>query len=126
MSDEANYGAHRSSLIAARFCDGCDRWVTRRALSAVDVVLELRRVARTTTNDDMNDRRELWAALVRLAIVLSLAGGLLAIFLDTIGDVSTTGLVAMVAIVGFVISWTTTGRFARTQHAPNLRHHPVG
>lgn len=81
----------------------------------------------------MEIRRETYRAAVRLAAVLSAIAAAVAFGLDAMGDVSTTGLVAAVAIVGFTTSWVQTGRVSRSATArPSHRvtvmalHRPVG
>lgn len=71
----------------------------------------------------MDIRRDILGAAVRLAAVLSTVAAFLAIGIEQVGDVSATGLVATVAVVGFVSSWVLTGRVARP--APVARHHRV-
>lgn len=62
----------------------------------------------------MDERRTTYGATVRLALIFSIAAALVAIALQSVGDVSTTRLVIAVAVVGFVASWVQTGRLART------------
>ena len=61
----------------------------------------------------MNIRREMYAAAVRVALVLSLAAVLLAVAMQSIGELSVGRFVTAVAVVGFVTSWTVTGRVER-------------
>ena len=51
---------------------------------------------------------------MKLAVVFSAMAAMVAMTLDAVGDVSTTGLVVVVAIVGFTTSWVHTGRVTRT------------
>jgi hypothetical protein len=53
-------------------------------------------------------------AAVRLATVLSTVAALLAIGIDSVGEVSNLAMAATVAVVGFVTSWVQSGRPART------------
>jgi len=62
----------------------------------------------------MEIRRATWAAAIRLAMVLSAVASLVALGLRAVGDVSTVNLVAVVAVVGFTMSWVQTGRVRRT------------
>lgn len=62
----------------------------------------------------MDERRTTYGAAVRLALIFSTVAALVAIALQSIGDVSTTRLVITVAVVGFATSWVQTGRIART------------
>jgi hypothetical protein len=81
----------------------------------------------------MELRRATFGAAVKLAMVLSVAAAAIALGLDAIGDVSRTGLVLAVMLVGFVASWVQTGRVRRSEahHSAHrltvvpLRH-PVG
>ena len=61
----------------------------------------------------MNIRREMYVAAVRVALVLSLAAVLLAVAMQTVGELSVGRFVTAVAVVGFVTSWTVTGRVER-------------
>ena len=71
----------------------------------------------------MEIRRATFSAAVRLAIVLSTVAAFLALGIDAVGNVSTTAMVATVAVVGFVTSWVLTGRVARA--VPATPHHRV-
>lgn len=55
----------------------------------------------------------MYVAAVRLAVVLSLAAVLLAVALQSVGELSTPRFVSAVAVVGFVTSWMVTGRVER-------------
>lgn len=61
----------------------------------------------------------MFAAAIRLAIVLSAIAGVLAVGLERAGGVSPTVLVAAVAVVGFVTSWVLTGRVTRSASFPS-------
>lgn len=56
-------------------------------------------------------------------MVLSAIAAVLALTLDAVGDVSTTGLVITVAAVGFMTSWVQTARIARA--VQRSRHHRI-
>ena len=71
----------------------------------------------------MEIRRTTFGAAVRLAIVFSTVATFLVLGIDAVGDVSTSAMVATVAVVGFVTSWVLTGRVART--VPVAQHHRV-
>lgn len=58
--------------------------------------------------------RTTYGAAVRLALIFSTVAALVAVALQSIGDVSTTRLVITVALVGFITSWVQTGRITRT------------
>ena len=62
----------------------------------------------------MDVRREMYVAAIRLALVLSLGSVLLAVAMDTVGQLSVGRFVTAVAVVGFVTSWVVTGRVERT------------
>ena len=62
----------------------------------------------------MDVRREMYVAAIRLALVLSLGSVLLAVAMDTVGQLSVGRFVTAVAFVGFVTSWVVTGRVERT------------
>jgi hypothetical protein len=55
----------------------------------------------------------MYAAAVRVALVLSLVAVLLAVAARSVGELSTMRFVTAVAVVGFVTSWTVTGRVER-------------
>jgi hypothetical protein len=55
----------------------------------------------------------MYVAAVRLALVLSLGAVLLAVALQSVGELSTPRFVSAVAVVGFVTSWMITGRVER-------------
>jgi hypothetical protein len=61
----------------------------------------------------MDVRREMYVAAIRLALVLSLGSVLLAVAMETIGQLSVGRFVTAVAVVGFVTSWVVTGRVER-------------
>jgi hypothetical protein len=61
----------------------------------------------------MDVRRDMYVAAVRLALVLSLGAVLLAVALQSVGELSTPRFVSAVAVVGFVTSWMITGRVER-------------
>jgi hypothetical protein len=64
----------------------------------------------------MDVRREMYLAAVRVALVLSLAAVLLAVIMQSVGELSVGRYVTAVALVGFVTSWTVTGRVERAAH----------
>jgi hypothetical protein len=61
----------------------------------------------------MDVRREMYVAAVRLALALSLGAVLLAVALQSVGELSTPRFVSAVAVVGVVTSWMVTGRVER-------------
>ena len=79
----------------------------------------------------MTTRRSSLEAAIPLALVLSIIAAAAAIMLDGVTTISRTGIVAAVAVVGFVTSWVRTGRLVRTDE-PVIRNigisplqHPV-
>lgn len=81
----------------------------------------------------MELRRATYGAAVRLAFVLSVVAAATALTLDAIGDVSATRLAAIVAVVGFTISWVQTGRVSKAVESRGISrvgvvalHQPVG
>ena len=62
----------------------------------------------------MDVRREMYVAAIRLALVLSLGSVLLAVAMETVGQLSVGRFVTAVAVVGFVTSWVVTGHVERT------------
>jgi hypothetical protein len=91
----------------------CDRLVTRRALFPRDLEIRRHPPTRRGYTVFMQSRREIYGAAIQLATLLSAAAALVAFVLDAVGDVSTTRMVALVAVVGFSSSWVHTGRVAR-------------
>lgn len=84
-------------------------------------------------NGLMELRREVFGAAIKLAVVLSVVAGAIAVGLGAIDGVSRTALVLTVMVVSFVASWVQTGRVARSSahhHAHRLTvvplRHPVG
>ena len=65
----------------------------------------------------MDIRRATYGAAIRLAVTLSVIASVVALGLRAVGDVSTTNLVAVVALVGFTASWVQTGRVRRAVEA---------
>ncbi|MEO6652342.1 MAG: hypothetical protein ABIP17_06770 [Ilumatobacteraceae bacterium] len=61
----------------------------------------------------MELRRATYGAAIRLGTVFSIVAVIVAITLESIGDVSVWALVAVVAITGFATSWVQTGRVRR-------------
>ena len=61
----------------------------------------------------MDVRREMYVAAVRVALALSLAAVLLAVAMQSIGELSVGRFVTAVAVVGLATSWTVTGRVER-------------
>jgi len=61
----------------------------------------------------MDVRREMYVAAVRVALVLSLGAVLLAFAVQSVGELSVARFVTAVAVVGFVTSWMVTGRVER-------------
>jgi VIT1/CCC1 family predicted Fe2+/Mn2+ transporter len=68
-------------------------------------------------NDDVNLRRRTWAAALRLAVLVSLIGAVVAIAASMIGDVAQVAIVIPVVVIGFALSWIQTGRVQRGDSA---------
>lgn len=62
----------------------------------------------------MELRRATYGAAIRLGMVFSVTAAIVAITLDSIGDVSVWAMVVLVAVTGFVTSWVQTGRVRRS------------
>jgi len=67
----------------------------------------------TGMNADVELRRRTWIAALRLAVIVSLVGALVAIGASLAGDVAQAAIVVPVIIVGFAASWVQTGRLQR-------------
>lgn len=82
----------------------------------------------------MDIRRATFGAAIRLACVLSIIAVAAALGLEAIGEISRPAIVLTVMLVGFVASWVTTGRAARSSVQRHRHHriavvpvrHPVG
>ena len=61
----------------------------------------------------MDVRREMFVAAVRVALVLSLGAVMLAVAMQSVGELSVGRFVTAVAVVGFATSWLVTGRVER-------------
>jgi len=61
----------------------------------------------------MEIRRATYGAAIRLAMTLSVIASVVAMGIHAVGGVSTVNLVAVVAVVGFTMSWVQTGRVRR-------------
>ena len=83
----------------ARFARKCEK--RRRACSSRDYT------------GSMELRRATYGAAIRLGTVFSTVAVIVAITLDSIGDVSVGAMVAVVAVTGFAASWVQTGRVRR-------------
>jgi len=58
-------------------------------------------------------RRRTWVAALRLAVIVSIIGAVIAIGASVVGDVAQAAIVIPVIIVGFAASWVQTGRVQR-------------
>jgi hypothetical protein len=67
----------------------------------------------------MELRRATWTAALRLAVVVSTVAALVTVLLSSVGEVSQTGAVIAVIIVGFALSWVQTGRVRRERSGMN-------
>jgi len=63
----------------------------------------------------------MYVAAVLLVFVLSLGAVLLAVALQSMGELSTPRFVSAVAVVGFVTSWMVTGRVERETQTVSRR-----
>ena len=88
--------------------------MTSRALLARNLENRRRAIRSRGYTVVMEERRTIYGAAVRLALIFSTVAALAAVTLQSIGEVSTTRLVVAVAVVGFTTSWIQTGRVART------------
>ena len=68
-------------------------------------------------NDDVELRRRTWAAALRLAVVVSVFGAVVAIAASMFGDVAQAAIVLPVVVIGFALSWVQTGRVQRGDSA---------
>ncbi len=68
-------------------------------------------------NVEMELRRRTWIAALKLAIVISTAGALVAVAVSSIGEVPPVAIVIPVVVVAFVASWVQTGRVQRDRFA---------
>lgn len=57
--------------------------------------------------------RAMFGVALRIAALLSTSAVLLALLLETVGDVSRPRLIVSVALIGFATSWVMTGRVQR-------------
>jgi hypothetical protein len=64
-------------------------------------------------NDDVELRRRTWAAALRLAVVVSVLGAVVAVAASMFGDVAQVTIVLPVIVIGFALSWVQTGRVQR-------------
>jgi hypothetical protein len=60
--------------------------------------------------------RDIWTAVVKLAVTISIVAGLAAVLLSTADAVPQSAIVLAVIVVAFAASWIQTGRVQR-QHA---------
>ena len=98
----------------SRFCDSCDRSMTRHAYFARGCVVSRRAPVGGGYNGAMEVRRETFRAAVKLAVALSVVAGAIALGLGAVGGISQTALVLTVMVVGFVASWVQTARVSRS------------
>jgi len=91
--------------------------MTTRAQPVHDVYLRLKRSLSLCMNDFVELRRRTWAAALRLAVVVSVIGALIAVGASTLGDVSQAAIVIPVIVIGFAASWVQTGRVQRRSTA---------
>jgi hypothetical protein len=64
------------------------------------------------TNDRAVDRA-VWAASLRLALIVSTVAAFAVVALGAAGDVTEPAVVLAVMLVGFALSWAQCGRLAR-------------
>lgn len=107
--------------------------MTRRALFARKCENRGRAPPTRRYTSWMELRRATFGAAIRLGVVFSTMAAIVAITLDSIGDVSVGAMVAAVVITGFATSWVQTGRVRRTVPVRSVHrattmplHHRVG
>jgi hypothetical protein len=66
--------------------------------------------------------RRTWNAAVKLAVIISVAGALLAIVASAAGDVPDVAIVVPVIVVAFVASWVQTSRVRNTSGRSPVVH----
>lgn len=64
-------------------------------------------------NASVELRRRTWVAALRLALIVSVVGAVIAIVASLAGDVAQAAIVIPVIVVGFAASWVQTGRVQR-------------
>jgi hypothetical protein len=64
-------------------------------------------------NEVVELRRHTWVVALRLAVVMSIVGALIAVGASMLGEVSQAAVVIPVIVVGFAASWVQTGRVQR-------------
>ncbi len=64
-------------------------------------------------NASVELRRRTWVAALRLALIMSVVGAIIAIGASLAGDVAQAAIVIPVIVVGFAASWVQTGRVQR-------------
>jgi hypothetical protein len=87
--------------------------MTTSAQPVHDVYFTLSGELTVCMNPLMELRRRTWAAALRLAVVVSILGALIAVAASTVGDVAQAAIVIPVIVVGFAASWVQTGRVRR-------------
>ena len=64
----------------------------------------------TTIKERMDLPRNTWIAAVKLAVVISTIGALVAVAASALARVPDVAIVIVVAVVAFAVSWVRTGR----------------
>ncbi len=64
-------------------------------------------------NDSVDTNRRTWIEAVKLAVVISIIAGLVAIATSAAGGVPQAAIVLPVIVVAFATSWIQTGRVRR-------------
>lgn len=73
-------------------------------------------------NIDVELSRRTWNAAVKLAVIISFAGALLAIVASAAGDVPEAAIVLPVIVIAFAASWIQTGRVRSTSDRAPIAH----
>ena len=98
--------------------------MTTRERFAREREKRLQSVARADYVQNMEVRREMFGAAIRLAMVLSAVAAAVVLGLDAAGAASRPVLVLAVIVVGFGVSWVQSGRSPRVV-VPVQRCHRV-
>ncbi len=69
-------------------------------------------------NSDVELRRDLWIAIIKLAVAISTLAAVIAVAASLAGEVSQAAIVIPVIIVGFTASWMVTGRVQPSRVRP--------
>ncbi len=110
---EVTGARYRRRRVGARSRDACVRSMTTRAPFAREGENRLQSEVLEDYVQNMEVRREMFGAAIRLAMVLSAVAAAVVLGLDAAGAASRPVLVLAVIVVGFGVSWVQSGRFPR-------------